>query len=145
MTVIFSDAAIECDEVGPADSGATAVAASSTTVTATFGTDYAGNQPTLNRVKWILAIYTFLSSNTIGAVDMTLNDGTHTQNCGSFATPGVNTKRNGVSGRDGCHRFNDADQHRVGHCDNRERDRNRYGSTESIRKRVKRDQNDANY
>ncbi len=87
----FSDAAIECDEVGPADSGATAVAASSTTVTATFGTDYAGNQPTLNRVKWILAIYTFVSSNTIGAVDMTLNDGTHTQNCGSFAAPGVNT------------------------------------------------------
>ena len=96
----FSDAAIECDEVGPADSGATTITESTspTTITATFGTDYAGNQPTLNRVKWILAIYSPQSSISIGTKAMTLYDGTNTQNIGTFPAAGVATNEEVLQG-----------------------------------------------
>lgn len=89
----FSDAAIECDISGPADSGATNVAEASSpvTVTATFATDALGNQPTVNRIKWILVLYTPASSISVGVVYLTASDGTNTQNIAVFPATGVPT------------------------------------------------------
>jgi hypothetical protein len=89
----FSDAAIECDVVGPADSGATNVAEASSpvTVTATFTTDALGNQPSINRIKWILVLYTPASSISVGIVYLTASDGTNTLNIAAFPAMGAPT------------------------------------------------------
>jgi len=86
----FSDAAIESDQVGPADSGTVAVstAGSPTSVAATFPLDAQGNQTSLNRIKWILTIFGLAGGGTIGTINLTANDGLgHNQTIASYAAP----------------------------------------------------------